>query len=158
MTGGSRNILDLSMRSLVSRGDPTGTAFDLGDARFMRGAVQFFGIDPADTSQTKDIPLNLEGVDYTGNTILYPEGEKANGTWRLQIKGADANGRKITEAFRSKSTGNYLVHKLVAFTKIAADYYALSVFLTLNLPQFEAASLILAYNGGTKNARRLGIL
>lgn len=158
MTGGSRNILDLSMKSLVSRGDPTGTAFDLGDARFMRGAVQFFGIDPADTSQTKDIILNFEGVDYTGNTILYPEGEKANGTWRLQIKGTNANGQKITEAFRNKGAGTYLVQKLVAFTKIAADYYAISVFPTSDLPQFEAASLILAHNGGAKNARRLGIL
>src|SRR3546814_7348005 len=31
MTGGSRNILDLSMKSLVTRGDPSGTSFDLGD-------------------------------------------------------------------------------------------------------------------------------
>lgn len=158
MTGGSRNILDLSMKSLVSRGDPTGTAFDLGDAQFMRGAVQFFGIDPADTSQTKDIILNFEGVDYTDNTILYPEGENANGTWRLQIKGEDASGRKITEVFRNKSAEKYLVQKLVAFTKIAANYYAMSVFPTSDLPQFEAASLILAHNGRARNARRLGIL
>lgn len=158
MTGGSRNILDLSMKSLVARGDPTGTAFDLGDARFMRGAVQFFGVDPADTSQTKDIILNFEGVDYAGNTILYPEGDKANGTWRLQIKGADANGKKITEAFRDKGDGEYLVQKLVTFTKIEVDYYAMSVFSTADLPQFEAASLILAHNGKAKNARRLGIL
>lgn len=124
----------------------------------MRGAVQFFGIDPANTSQTKDITLNFEGVDYTGNTILYPDGAKANGTWRLQIKGADTNGQKITEAFRNKGAGAYLVQKLVAFTKIAADYYAISVYPTSDLPQFEAASLILAYNGGSKSARRLGIL
>lgn len=158
MTGGSRNILDLSMKSLVSRGDPTGTPFDLGDARFMRGAVQFFGVNPADTSQTKDIILNFEGVDYVGNTILYPEGNKANGTWRLQIKGADATGRKITEAFREKDGGAYLVQKLVAFTKIELNYYAMSVFPTSDLPQFEDASLILAHNGRAKSARRLGIL
>lgn len=158
MTGGSRNILDLSMKSLVSRGDPTGTAFDLGDARFMQGAVQFFGIDPTDTSQTKDIILNFEGVDYADNTILYPEGDKANGTWRLQIKGADANGRKITEAFRDKNDGDYLVQKIVAFTIIEVNYYAMSVFPTSDLLQFEAASLILAHNGRAKNARRLGIL
>lgn len=45
MTGGSRNILDLSKRSLVERGDPKGTRFDLGDPRFMRGGVEFFGLN-----------------------------------------------------------------------------------------------------------------
>lgn len=44
MTGGSRNILDLSMKSLVERGDPKGTSFDLGDPTFMRGGVEFFGL------------------------------------------------------------------------------------------------------------------
>jgi HKD family nuclease len=87
MTGGSRNILDLSKKSLVETGDPTGTPFDLGEKKFMRGGVEFFGLNPEATNQSKDITLNFEGVDYTGNTILFPEGDHANGTWRLQIKG-----------------------------------------------------------------------
>ena len=42
LTDGSRNILDLSMKSLVERGDPNGTPFfDLGDPMFMRGGVEF---------------------------------------------------------------------------------------------------------------------
>lgn len=158
MTGGSRNILDLSMKSLVSRGDPTGTIFDVGDTRFMRGAVEFFGVDPANTLQTKDVTLNFDGVDYIGNTIFYPTGKNKNGTWRLRINGSDANGRKMTDAFRDKNEGDYLVQKLVTFTKIAADYYTMSVFPASELSQFEAASLILAHNGRAKNARRLGIL
>ncbi|WP_421446648.1 hypothetical protein, partial [Agrobacterium tumefaciens] len=96
MTGGSRNILDLSMKSLVERGDPTNTSFDIGDPRFMRGGVEFFGLNPIITSGTKDITLNFEGVDYTGNTILFPGGTNANGTWRLQIKGVDSFEMKIT--------------------------------------------------------------
>jgi len=43
MTGGSRNILDLSKKSLVERGVPAGTPFELDDPKFMRGAVEFFG-------------------------------------------------------------------------------------------------------------------
>ena len=46
MTGGSRNILDLSKKSLVEHGDPTGTPFDLGEAKFMRGGVEFFWLRP----------------------------------------------------------------------------------------------------------------
>src|SRR3546814_19981598 len=53
MTGGSRNILDLSMKSLVTRGDPSGTSFDLGDPTFMRGGVEFFGLNPANTNQDR---------------------------------------------------------------------------------------------------------
>src|SRR3546814_5769996 len=102
MTGGSRNILDLSMKSLVTRGDPSGTSFDLGDPTFMRGGVEFFGLNPANTNQTKDVTLNFDGVDYVGNTILFPTGNHANGTWRLQIKGVSPSQVKITDAFRAK--------------------------------------------------------
>lgn len=53
MTGGSRNILDLSKKSLVERGNPKSTPFDLGDPRFMRGGVEFFGLNPIATDQKK---------------------------------------------------------------------------------------------------------
>ncbi|WP_224762301.1 phospholipase D family protein [Brevundimonas aurantiaca] len=158
MTGGSRNILDLSARSLVSRGDPAGTPFDLGDPKFMRGSVAFFGLDPSVTSHTKDIVLNFEGVDYEGNTILFPSGARANGTWRLQIKGKSAAGHKITDAFRLKGPGFYLINKIVAFTTIDDSYYLLSVFSDTELSRFEAASKILGNNGITPNAKRVGIL
>lgn len=157
MTGGSRNILDLSKRSLVERGDPTGTSFDLGEPRFMRGGVEFFGLNPAVTSQFKDIILNFEGVDYVGNTILFPDGAKANGTWRLQIKGVSPSGRGITEAFRDKGEEYHLVKKVVTFTKIQSDYYFMSVFPESELENFKAASLILARNGASASARWLGI-
>lgn len=157
MTGGSRNILDLSMKSLVERGEPRGTPFDLGDSKFMRGAVEFFGLDPSNTALTKKITLNFEGVDYTGNKILFPVGESANGTWRLQIKGVSAAKEKITTALKAKGDG-YLVMKVVAFTKVKDDYYSMSVFPGSELENFKAASIILARNGSTKQAKLLGLL
>lgn len=158
MTGGSRNILDLSMKSLVSRGDPKGTPFDLGDPRFMRGGVEFFGLNPSATDQIKNITLNFEGIDYTGNTILFPVGENANGTWRLQIKGSSSSEEKITDALRAKGDAHYLVKKIITFTKIQDDYYFMSVFPEAELENFRAASRILARNGVTNNAKQLGLL
>lgn len=157
MTGGSRNILDLSMRSLIEHGNPKDTIFDLDDTKFMRGAVEFFGVDPTNPDQGKNIILNFEGVDYKGNTILFPVGERANGTWRLQIKGTSSSEGKITDAFRAKSE-DYLVEKIITFTKIQDDYYAMSVFPESELKNFEAASRILARNGSTRSAKKLGLL
>lgn len=158
MTGGSRNILDLSMRSLVSRGNIKGTPFDLGDPRFMRGAVEFFGLDPEETHKEKDIILNYEGIDYVGNTILFPTGDSANGTWRLQIKGVSASSTKITDTFRRKSATGYLMNKIIAFTKVEDDYYFMSVFPEGDIESFKSASTILARNGSTNSAKQLGII
>ena len=157
VTGGSRNILDVSMKSLVERGEPTGTPFDLGEPGFMRGGVEFFGINPTDTEDRKDITLNFEGVDYTQNTILFPTGDSANGTWRLQIKGVSSSGEKITDAFRAKGEDHYLVKKVVTFTKIDVAYYSISVYPESELENFMEASSILARNGSTRNAKRLGL-
>lgn len=158
LTGGSRNILDLSMKSLVERGDPIGTPFDIGESRFMRGGVEFFGINPSSTSVRKDITLNFEGIDYSHNTILFPTGESANGTWRLQIKGISSNHVKITDAFREKGEDHYLVQKVVTFTKIKDNYYSISVYPESDIKDFEVASSILARNGLTRSAKRLGLL
>lgn len=157
MTGGSRNILDLSKRSLVSRGNPSGTVFDLGDPRYMRGAVEFFGINPADTHRMKDVILNFEGIEYAGNTILYPVGSKRNGTWRIQIKGNSPSGKPITEAFREKAA-NYLVDKIITFTKALDDYFYISVFEAREINKFELISRVLARNGESNSARQLGLV
>jgi len=158
LTGGSRNIFDLSMKSLIEQGSPKGTAFDLGDTKFMRGSVEYFGLNPSLTNETKNITINFEGVDYLNNTILFPAGRNANGTWRLQIKGVSASGKKITDAFRDKGDTYYLVHKIVTFTKVQDDYYIMSAFPESMLNEFEHASSILARNGSTKRAKRLGLL
>ncbi|MEX3510775.1 phospholipase D-like domain-containing protein [Kocuria carniphila] len=158
MTGGARNILDLSKKSLIESGDPTGTTFALETTEFMRGGVEFFGLNPIAIEETKDITINFEGVDYTNNTILFPKGKKANGSWRLQIKGVTLSGDKITEAFRTKSKEYYLVKKVIAFTKVQDDYYFMSVFPDSELENFRAASHIVARNGSTTTAKLLGLL
>lgn len=158
LTGGSRNILDLSMKSIVERSEPTDTPFDFGEPRFMCGGVEFFGLNPTATDKIKNITLNFEGVDYMGNTILFPVGKNANGTWRLQIKGISSSEVKITDAFRAKGEMYYLVEKIITFTKIEDDYYSMSVFPASELEDFETASRILARNGATRNAKRLGLL
>lgn len=157
MTGGSRNILDLSMQSLVERGDPTGTIFDRGDPRLMWGAVVFFGLDPQNTKAKRLITLNFEGVDYRGNEILFPTGSRANGTWRLQIKGVSLGGQKITEAFRHKGATPYLMQKVLTFTKIDTDYYSLFVAPETDIAIFETASFLLARNGQAPGAKRIGL-
>lgn len=154
MTGGSRNILDLSKKSLVKRGDPQYTAFSIdGSSTEMKGGVQFFGIDPVDTNSVIDITINYNGVDYEGNTIKYPIGDKANGTWRLQIKGESADGRNIKEAFEK----DFLVNKILVFTKISEGYFFMSVFNDSDLNEFVDVSKVVAYNGGNKRSRLLGL-
>lgn len=158
MTGGSRNILDLSKRSLVEFGDPTGTIFELEDPDFMRGAVEFFGLNPASTDETKELSINFEGIDYSGNKILFPEGTKANGTWRLQLKGVTSSGERITESFKAKEEGYYLQSKIITFTKVQDDYYYLSVFPDSELENFKSASRLVARNGASTTAKLLGLV
>ena len=158
LTGGSRNILDLSKKSLVEIGDPSGTPFDLGEPGFMRGAVEFFGLDPSDTKKVKDIRINYEGTDYDGNSILFPKGEHANGTWRLQIKGSDSSGRKITDALTAKGGQHFLKHKVLAFGKVSNDYFFMSVFPESEMENFRAASVIVARNGSNRQSKLLGVL
>ena len=159
MTGGSRNILDLSMKSLVESGDPKGTILDSEDSKFMLGTVYFFGVDPSNAShKRKVITLEFNGIDYFGNEILFPEGNKANGTWRLQIKGVSDNNIKITDAFREKEEGHYLVEKIITFTKISEDYYSLSVYSESEIVKFKSASLLLGRNGASRVAKQFGLL
>lgn len=154
MTGGSRNILDLSRSSLVLKGDPSYSAFSLGEKTHMKGGVQFFDVDPDDGSRQVDIVINFKGVNYLGNTIKFPRGDKANGTWRLQIKGTDDKGNKITSALPAGS----LVEKIIAFTKVSGSTYFLTIFDSSELNSFIECSKLVAYNGGNKLSRLMGIL
>jgi len=151
MTGGSRNILDLSKRALVAHGDPSIIGFSLGEQGYMRGAVQFFGIDPADTEENRNITVNYNGTDFAGNSVIYPSG---NGTWRLQIHGISSTGKKITSEFDP----GYLAKKIITFTKINDGYFFMSVFSGEDLSEFVSVSLLVAYNGATKRCREFGII
>ncbi|WP_180192552.1 hypothetical protein, partial [Acinetobacter sp. 10FS3-1] len=89
--------------------------------------------------------------------ILFPTGDNANGTWRLQIKGVSSNNIKITDAFRAKEEGYYLVEKIITFTKIREDYYSLSVYSESEMANFKLSSRILGRNGSSKNAKQFGL-
>lgn len=159
MTGAARNILDLSKTSLLSTGTVAGTQYEHTNPDFMYGAVEFFGVNPENTDVEKEILINFEGTDYSGNTIKFPKGESANGTWRLQIKGFSGAGVKITTMFQKLAgEGKFLPHKIVTFTRIRDDYYYLSVYEESELPEFSKASVVTAYNGQSKRAKRLGII
>ena len=158
MTGGSRNILDLSMKSLVSKGDPTGTIFGKSVNGLMRGAVEFFGVDVDKQEQEVELCLIFEGVEYCGNTIKFPVGIKSNGSWRLQIKGEDATGRKITDAFRAQGGADYLVEKILVFTRVNDNKYSLTIEDEKILPKLISISRVVGFNGRGKNSRRFGII
>lgn len=152
MTGGSRNILDLSKTSLI---DETRTFSEQGEQQYIDGGVAFFGVDPNDTTNARDITIDFEGIDYIGNTIKFTPG---NGTWRLQIKGRDIKDRKITNVLQMKGGAEYLVNKIVVFTKHKDDYYSMSVFPHTSKSKFRQASKVLAYNGRTSKSRAIGLL
>lgn len=158
MTGGSRNILDLSSRSLIERGNPQNTPYQSSKVGFMVGAVEFFGIDPTKKNANQDIVINFGGTDYAHNTILISRGKKANGTWRLQIKGISPNNVKITDALKQEGGTNYLTNKIVTFTRIKPNYFYMSIYPKTDLNKFKSASWILAHNGPTNRCRFIGIL
>ena len=167
LTGGSRNILDLSMKSLLDIGDPTGASFDLGEPKFMAGGVVFFGIDPEDKDKRKNITLKFKGFDYVASEIFYAPN---NGSWRIQIHGENSSNTKITEIFKDLNTKegeryddkgkllHYLQLKIITFTKIRDDYYSMSVFPESKVEEFKAESRIVARNGASKTSKWFGLL
>ena len=157
LTGGSRNIIDLSMQARIVKSCELQLDFTASPAVFMQGAVEFFGIEPEKTAERRDITLNFNGVDYIGNTILFPAGSKANGTWRLQVKGVSEAGVKITDAFRALGEEHYLTDKIISFTKIEPDHYTLSVSPLSKLEYFKACSRIVALNGHSPLSKLMGL-
>ena len=80
MTGGSRNILDLSKKGVR-------------DKIVKPGSVEFFGIDKENYAMEKDIELVYDGKIFKNNTIKYAP---KNSNWRIQIKGEADDGTKMT--------------------------------------------------------------
>lgn len=154
MTGGSGNILDLSKIARIEKGNPENTEYATDRAGFMRGGVLFFGMDPENLNTEKKITINYGGVDYRENVIKFPSGKKANGTWRLQIKGKDNDGAKITHAFPQ----NYLKHKVLVFERIELGYFVLTIFPETELDNFREVSNIVARNGSSPQSRLFGFL
>ena len=158
LTGGSRNQIDLSKTAKLIRGDAENTSYQTSTDDTIKGGLLFFGVDPDSTSDHA-IRINFEGIDYDSNTILYPSGEKANGTWRLHINGVDSEGNHITTTMSNSHGPEYLTHKVLVFNKIEQDYFSLTVFPESDLSGFIETSELVAKNGaGVGNAKHFGLL
>jgi HKD family nuclease len=145
MTGGSRNILDLSKSGRLNR-----------ENKF--GSVEYFGINPSEFESTKDIDIIFGGKTYLGNTIFYPEGERKNGTWRIRLNGVTENGEKLT-TFSIPSLGQNggFQQKILLFTKIDETNYRLEILDQDDMPRLIENSADWA-KGGSGNGRAYGII
>ena len=155
MTGGSRNILDLSMLGSLLQGSGKGTRYETNKASMVLGSVAFFDVDPTNTTVEKDVTINYKAIDYQGCTIkLHQTGKRPNGSWRIQLKGETASGEKLTTA----ESGEWLVHKVIVLEKIRTDYYVMSVLPETELNDLKAESIFVARNGTAPTSKQFGLL
>lgn len=121
LTGGSRNILDLSLR-----GRNGGT-----------GGVQL--LNPS-LVNNYEFTLRYNGVDYHENVVKYPltPAGEGNGTWRLQMRGVSASGQRFTDYTR-----NYqLMNQILIFTRIGDNHFELTVEPDSRLSYYQTNSTI----------------
>lgn len=143
MTGGSRNILDLS-----AKGKRDGVE--------KPGSVEFFGIDKKIHSAKKDISLVYNNKVYTSNTILYGVG---NNNWGLQLKGVARDKSKMTDISCPKlGTCGGFQFKILVFEKTRkTNKYKLHI-----LDQSELDNLIAQSSdwtrGGSGKGRAYGFI
>lgn len=154
LTGGSRNILDLSKLGKKVLGDANGTRYETDNVNYILGDLVFFDVNPEDTDVEKSVTVNYNGVDYFDCVIKYPDGDLANGTWRIQLKGQSLSGEKL---HRVGGT-DWLCNKVIVFEKIRTDYYVLSVLGIDQIETLKLQSQIVATNGSSKNSKMYGLL
>lgn len=143
MTGGSRNILDLSKKGVR-------------DNVKKPGSVEFFGIDKDNYAIEKNIDLIYNGKVFKGNTIKYAP---RNSNWRLQIKGEADDGTKMTYLSSPRlGIPGGLTRKILIFEKTDIDdRYILHIFEEEELDYWKSISPNWA-NMGNKNGRTYGYL
>ncbi len=155
MTGGSRNILDLSMLGNLIVGSANGTRYKTDNISNVLGSVVFFDIDPSNVTMEKDITINYRAKDYVGCTIkMHQSGTNPNGSWRIQLKGENLFGEKLTTAEK----GRWLVHKIIILEKIKTDYYVMSVLPETELDSLKSESIFIARNGRNPSSKQYGLL
>ena len=143
MTGGSRNILDLSKKGMR-------------DGNRKIGSVEFFGLDKNDYTTEKNIDLVYDGKIFRGNTIKYADG---NSNWRIQIKGETDDGIKMTYLSSPKlGIPGGLTQKILIFEKTdVQDRYILHIYDKSELEELQEMSTDWAF-GGSGNGRIYGFL
>lgn len=155
MTGGSRNILDLSMLGSLIQGTGNGTRYETDQKSTVLGSVVFFDVDPTNVTIEKNVTINYNATDYERCTIkLHQNGKRPNGSWRIQLKGETASGKKLTTA----EDGEWFVHKIIILEKIRSDYYVMSVLPESELDNLKAESIFVAKNGSSPASKQYGLL
>ncbi|MDP2723546.1 MAG: phospholipase D family protein [Bacteroidales bacterium] len=142
MTGGSRNILDLSKKGKLD-----------GVNKF--GSVSYFGLDPEYTDGIKDIDVIFGGKTYISNHIFYAKG---NSNWRIRLNGITEDGEKIT-IFSKPSLGENggFQNKILLFTKIDETNFKLEILEQDDMTRLIENSSDWA-KGGSGNGRAYGII
>jgi HKD family nuclease len=143
MTGGSRNILDLSKKGKLG-----------GVTKF--GSVSFFGVDPDDTKTTKDVDITFGEKVYKGNHIFYAEG---NSNWRIRLNGESDDGEKIT-TFSKPTLGENggFQFKILIFTRIEDSNFKLEIVDKEEISKLIENSLDWAKGGNETTGRSYGII
>ena len=155
-TGGSRNILDLSMTGKICSGDAKETKYYNPETpTFMLGGVAFFDImDPSDHTFKKNITINYNGVDYYPATILISNGgANDNGSWRIQLKGSSNNNISLASFGVTEFVNNILL-----FQKVNSNYFILTTLPNSLLDELKSKSKVCASNGSAKNSKLFGLL
>lgn len=142
MTGGSRNILDLSKKGKLD-----------GVNKF--GSVSYFDVDPSDENQINDVNVVFGGKTYIGNRVFYAP---ANSNWRIRLNGETAAGDKLT-TFSIPSLGQNggFQQKILLFTKIDETNFRLEILEQDDMPRLIENSADWA-KGGSGNGRAYGII
>jgi HKD family nuclease len=142
MTGGSRNIIDLSKKGKLK-----------GVRKF--GSVSYFGIDPDNENQTKDINVIFGGKTYISNRVFYAP---ANSNWRIRLNGETVDGDKLT-TFSIPSLGQNggFQHKILLFTKLNETNFRLEILEQDDIIMLIENSSDWAKGGGG-NGRAYGII
>ena len=146
LTGGSRNILDLSKIGVRTIG---------GEKVKAAGSVEFFGVPKENYAFEKDIELEYDGKVYIGNTIKYAP---RNSNWRLQMKGVADDGSKMTYLTSPRlGIPGGMTEKILVFEKTSIpDRYKLHIYEEGLLQQFKEMSKDWACMG--RNGRYYGHL
>lgn len=143
MTGGSRNILDLSKSGKRD-----------GVAKF--GSVSFFGVDPENTVITKHINIHLGGKIYIDNLIFYATD---NSNWRIQLKGQTDAREKLTTISKPRLGQNGgFVDKILLFTKLDDTNFKLEILDFDDMENLIENSSDWAKGGRGGSGRAYGII
>lgn len=142
MTGGSRNILDLSMRGKR-------------DAAVYPGSITFFINNPNDKATQHEVSIEYNGKCYNGNTIKYTD---RNQNWRFQMKGITEDGEKLTSIGTPRLGWSGFPHSILVFEKTDNDnVFKMTILDESELENLKAASSSWTM-GGNGNGRMYGWL